>query len=146
MAFFKSVERLFAVVGLLLVGLMTLLWQTTGHTTPCAAAAVQAREHLPAAAEGVVEACLGHKGEGGLAGLVLDLGLTVAGQSREKVARRMEGRLAEQVRTNLADATQTRCLVILAEGVVGRSNGGPKQVALDAAEPMRSECRGDARK
>lgn len=142
MTLLKPFERVLALIGLVVTVVMAACWQATGQVTPCGALAVETQKHIPKVAQDVVELCLGVKGEGGLAGMVLDLGLAVTGQSREKVQSRMQTHLSERANAGLIGEPQSRCMVILVEGLVGRSNGGPRQYALDVAEPMRLECSG----
>ncbi|MEW5851868.1 MAG: hypothetical protein AB2A00_23970 [Myxococcota bacterium] len=146
-AVLKVLERVFAVLGFVGVASVALLHQTSeGATTPCSALAFHARKHLAPASKEVVDACLGAKGEGGLGGMLVDLGLAVTGQSREKVARRVQERLDEQLRATLLSTGQARCSIILLEGVVGRANGGPRQLAQDLADGHKADCRGEERR
>ena len=137
------VERLLALMalGALLCG--ALLYQTTGAPTPCEAVYRQAQPHIAGAAKEVVEACVGKQGEGGLGALMVEFGLALGGQSREKLQRQIQTRMDEQIRADLLSGGQGRCTVLLLEGLVGRSNGGPSQLVVDHAAAHRAGCRGD---
>src|SRR5688500_17601808 len=94
----KPLQRVLATFGLVVLVYAALLHQTSaGAVTPCRALYTHTRTHLPTVSRDVVEACLGARGEAGPVGLLVDLGLAVTGQSREKVARRVSERLDEQL-------------------------------------------------
>jgi hypothetical protein len=132
-----------ALVTVLGAASAVVLHQTSGELTPCRAVAARARTHLPAVSQDVLETCLGIKGEGGLTGMLVQLGMAVAGTSKEKVARRFQEKLDEELRAGLFTASETRCTIILLEGVVGRANGGPQQVAKEVGDSHKAVCTGD---
>lgn len=139
----RTVERLLAAVAVALGGLMVLLHQLTGSVTPCGAVAQRALPAVPHVASEVLDACIGAKGEGGLAGIVVELGLALTGNSRDKMQRRIAERLETELRSDLLQAGEARCTIILAEGLVGRANGGPASVVARMGDEHKFACRGD---
>ena len=139
----RTLERLLALVTVVGVAYAVVLQQSTGETTPCRAVAVKTRAYLPAVSNDVLETCVGLKGENALAGMLVQFGMAVTGTSKEKLARKFQDKLDEELRAGLFAASETRCTIILLEGAMGRANGGPQQLAKDVGDQHKSACIGD---
>lgn len=139
----RSLEHLLALTCVVWLVLVGVLLQTTGASTPCRAVAHKAIPHVPGVAAEVVEACIGAKGEGGLAGLVIEFGLALTGNGRDKLQKRVQEKLEMDVRAGLLETGELRCTIILAEGLVGRANGGPRHVVTRMGEEHKFACRGE---
>lgn len=139
MSMLRKTERLLALAMVAsLLGVLGLA-AITGQVTPCFAVVARTRPLLADASRTAMDRCVGRT-PGPLAGLLLDVGLAVTGSDRSAMARRVAEQAEARLATGMFKATQTRCLVILAEDLVGRPNGGTPGLARDTAETTLGDC------